>query len=207
MEIIDGDVLQKSSGWGRYAPRAGARAASREPGSNQVRARLLVRDGVRRDAAGRRGRLEHVRARKERRREHAQRHRRAVRRSGRADADPGGRGDEPLTLMVPALTRAAVVARERKRADRVARRRADGPNAFVESVKPIEDMDSPLREYSSAASSPVLDAASVLRSGWGGTVPPPTSAQIDPDQAVGRISQSSSAVTQCTVRLHFRWNE
>jgi hypothetical protein len=56
---------------------------------------------------------------------------------------PGGRGDEPLTLMVPALTRAAIVARERRRADRVARRRADGPNAFVESVKPIEDMIPP----------------------------------------------------------------
>src|SRR3954464_1725442 len=175
---------------GRHAPQSRSHGPPRgDQGSNQVRARLLVRGAGRRDAGGRRGRLERVLARRARRREDAQRRRRA----GRADATLAAEATSLSTLTVAALTRAAVVARERRRADRVARRRADGPNAFVESVKPIEDMDSPLREYSSAASSPVLDAASVLRSGWGGTVPPPTSAQIDPDQAVGRISQSSSA--------------
>ncbi|MFL5248513.1 MAG: hypothetical protein ACJ79V_11875, partial [Myxococcales bacterium] len=65
------------------------------------------------------------------------------RRNGRADGDLAGEATSALTLMVAALTRAAVVARERRRADRVARRRADGPNAFVESVKPIEDMIPP----------------------------------------------------------------
>src|SRR3954454_9479529 len=47
-----------------------------------------------------------------------------------------GEATSVSTLMVAALARAAIVTRERRRADGVARRRADGPNAVVESVKP-----------------------------------------------------------------------
>src|SRR4051794_4844487 len=136
------DVLQKSGGWA-HAPQSRSPGPPRgDQGSNQGRARLLVRDAGRRGAGGRRGGLEHVPARTGRRREHAQRRRRAVRR-GRADATLAAEATSVLTLVVAALTRAAVVARERRRADGVARRRADGPNAFVEWVKPIEDMIPP----------------------------------------------------------------
>src|SRR3954471_16318653 len=132
---------------GRHAPQSRSPGPPRaDQGANQVRARLLVRDAGRRDAGGRRGRLEHIRARRARRergREDAQRRRRAVRRGGRADPTLAAEATSLSTLMVAALTRAAVVARERRRADRVARRRADGPNAFVEWVKPIEDMIPP----------------------------------------------------------------
>src|SRR4051794_12876537 len=107
MEIIDRDVLQKSGCWGRHAPAAGAWAASRRPGSNQVRADYWYVMPAVETPAG-----DEV----------------ASSTSGRARSvvgntvsvtvapfaavaertqTPGGRGDEPLTLMVPALTRAA----------------------------------------------------------------------------------------------------